>query len=327
MIVCCGEALMDMVPDGGREDAFLARPGGCAYNTAIAAARLGSPTRFLGRIGKDFFGGTLVGRLADNGVDTSLVARSDEGATLAFVQRGASGDARYAFYSTGAADRSFDRVDLPASLGRDASFLVVGSISMVLEPAASTIEGLIERERDRILVALDPNVRPSLIADRAAYMDRFLRWASWASIVKASSEDLEWLFPELQPEDRACRLLAAGGAAGGSMGAELVIETRGGGGAVARTRKAEVFAPAFQVEVVDTIGAGDTFHAALLHRLDSAAVSSREALRELDKASLREILVFAQAAAALDCTRTGAEPPRSGELREFLSRARGLSPA
>jgi fructokinase len=322
MIVCCGEALMDMVPDGGHGDAFLARPGGCAYNTAIAASRLGSPTRFLGRIGGDFFGETLVGRLAENGVDTSLVARSDQGATLAFVQRGPSGDARYAFYSTGAADRSFDRQDLPASLGGEARFLMVGSISMVQEPAASTIERLVERERDRTLVALDPNIRPSLIADRKAYLKRFLRWVSMASIVKASSEDLEWLFPELPPEGRALRLLAGkgSGASGGSGGAELVVETRGGGGAVARTRHFEVSAPAFQVEVADTIGAGDTFHAALLHRLDSAKISSREALRELDEASLRDTLVFAQAAAALDCTRTGAEPPGLGELREFLAR-------
>jgi fructokinase len=315
MIVCCGEALIDMVPDGEREGAFLARPGGCPYTTSIAAARLGSRVRFLGRIGRDFLGEALADRLASNGVDTSLAARSDQGATLAFVKRSSSGDARYAFYSEGAADRSFDYADLPPSLGPEARFLVVGSISMIQEPGASTIERLVERERDRVLVALDPNVRPSLIPDRAAYLERFRRWVSSASIVKASSEDLEWLFPGLGPEERGRKLLAGGGF--GS--AELVVETRGAEGAVARTARLEVRAPAFSVEVADTIGAGDTFHAALLHRFDEAGLSSRAALRELGEAALRDALGFAQAAAALDCTRVGAEPPRAEEVEAFLA--------
>lgn len=313
MVVCCGEALMDMVPDGGREDAFLARPGGCPYNTAIAAARLGTATRFLGRVGRDFLGEELVARLVENGVDASLIARSDQGATLAFVQRSSSGDARYAFYSEGAADRSFAPGDLPASLGGEARFLMVGSISMIQEPVASTIEALLERERDRVLVSLDPNIRPSLIGDRERYMKRFSRWAAMAAIVKASSEDLEWLFPGLPRSERAAKLLG-----GSASSTALVVETRGGEGAVARTRRATVAVPAYIVEVADTIGAGDTFHAALLHCLDAMAVSDLDALGDLDEPMLREMLRFAQAAAALDCTRVGAEPPRLGELESFL---------
>lgn len=308
MIVCCGEALIDMVPAEG--DGFLARPGGCPYNTAIAAARLGSRTRFLGRVGLDFLADLLFDRLSENGVDTGLSVRRDEPTTLAFVKRSPSGDARYAFYSIGAADRSFALEDLPPSLGQEARFLMTGSISLVQEPIASTIEALVEREAASVLVSVDPNVRPSLIKDRAAYLRRLLSCAARAAIVKASSEDLEWLFPEDKPEARAERFLRAG--------ADLVVETRGREGAVARTAAASARIEAFEVKVADTIGAGDTFHAALLHKLDRAGVSTRKAIASLGEAELRELLVYSQAAAALDCTRTGAEPPTAAEVSSFL---------
>jgi fructokinase len=311
MIVCCGEALIDMVPDGERTEAFLARPGGCPFTTAIAAARLGARTLFLGRIGMDFFGESLAERLRASGVDTSLVARRDQPTTLAFVKRSPDGDARYAFYSIGAADRSLDPSDLPASLGPDARFLAVGSISILQEPLASTVEALIERESGRTLVSLDPNVRPSMVLDREAYLARLLRWASMSAIVKASSEDLEWLFPETASGDRASRFLRAG--------ADLVVETRGRAGAIARTRRIEVEAPAFEVRVVDTIGAGDTFRAALLVMLDEAGIATRQALSSCGEAFLRDALAFSQAAAAIDCQRMGAKPPSLGEVRKFLA--------
>jgi fructokinase len=310
MIVCCGEALVDMVPEGSLDGAFLARPGGCPFNTAIAAARLGSRVRFLGRVGTDFFGETLYEKLKENGVDTSLVARRDQPTTLAFVKREKGGDARYAFYSTGAADRSLDLNDLPPSLGPDVRFLMAGSISMVQEPIGSTIEALIARESKGLLVSIDPNIRPSLIREREGYLERLMRWASMAGIVKASSEDLEWLFPEAAPSERAGRFLRAG--------AELVIETRGDAGAVARTSRTEASVRAFTVKVADTIGAGDTFHAALLYRLDEAKIATRSAIAALGEADLRDILTFAQAAAALDCSRIGAEPPTLGEVSTFL---------
>lgn len=313
MIVCCGEALIDMVPDGGRADAFLARPGGCLYTTSIAAARLGSRTRFLGRLGTDFLGEALVERLLSNGVDSSLLARRDQPATLAFVTRGPGGDARYAFYSSGAADRSLEYSDLPGSLGPEARFLAVGSISLLQEPLASTVEALVERERGQVLVSLDPNIRPSLIADRPRYVERLMALASRSAIVKASSEDLEWLFPELAADERAGRLVQAG--------ADLVVETRGPEGAMAATRRTRARTAAFRVTVADTIGAGDTFHAALLHRLDSSGIYTRAALAALDEADLSGMLEFAQAAAAIDCTRIGAEPPTLDEVEAFLDRS------
>jgi fructokinase len=316
MIVCCGEALIDMVPDGQRPDAFLPRPGGCPYNTAIAAARLGSPTRFIGRIGSDFLGELLVDRLRENGVDSSLVARSEQSATLAFVQRSSSGDARYAFYNNGAADRSLEISDLPDGLGGEGRppFLAVGSISLLEEPLATSVEALVEREKGRAIVSIDPNIRPSFVQDRAAYIARLLRLVASSAMVKASSEDLEWLFPELAAEERYKPLLDAG--------AELVVETRGSAGTAARSAKLEVRESAFTVQVADTIGAGDTFHAAFLHCLEKRGISGRSALAGLDESSLREMLRFSQAAAALDCQKVGAEPPSLAEVERFLAARR-----
>jgi len=312
MIVCSGEALMDMVPDGDRFDAFLSRPGGCPYNTAIAAARLGARVSFLGRLGTDFLGTRLFDRLAANGVDTTAISRRDQSTTLAFVTRGRDGDARYAFYSEGAADRSFAADDLPARLPPETRFLMIGSISMVQEPIATTIETLAERERGRVLVSFDPNIRPSLIPDRSTYLARFERWASMSAIVKLSSDDLEWLFPDSSTGARIDRLR--------SLGAALVVATLGREGAIAASTAATASVDAFQVRVADTIGAGDTFHAALLARLDENKVATRAELASLDEGRLEELLHFANAAAALNCTRTGAEPPKKAEVLEFLER-------
>jgi Sugar kinases, ribokinase family len=319
MIVCCGEALIDMVPDGDRGDAFLARPGGCPYNTAIAAARLGARARFLGKIGTDFLGEMLFGRLVENGVDASLVARSEKGATLAFVQRSASGDARYAFYNEGAADVSLEASDIADDIwGGDGSgsprFLAIGSISLLEEPVAATVEALATREGGRVLISLDPNVRPGFVHDRKAYIDRLTRLLASCAIVKASAEDLEWLYPDLGAQERLRFLLEAG--------ASLVLETRGSGGAVAMTNRVGARLDAFAVDVADTIGAGDTFHAAFLRCLDDERIASRSDIEALDRGALERMLRFAQAAAALDCTKVGAEPPRLVEVTSFLAARR-----
>lgn len=311
MIVCTGEALMDMVPDGEKPDAFLARPGGCPYNTAIAASRLGAKVSFMGRLGTDFFGARLFDRLAANGVDVGSVARRDQGATLAFVSRSPEGDARYAFYSEGAADRSFAPEDLPARLPPEARFLMLGSITMLQEPLASTVESLAARERESLLVSFDPNIRPTLIADRGAYLARFERWTAMSAIVKISSDDLEWLYPGYSFEAGVERLR--------ELGPSLVVATLGREGAVARNARVEARAPAFAVKVADTIGAGDTFHAALLARLDEERVRTRSDLEGLDERTLAGMLRFANAAAAVNCTRTGAEPPSRAETLEFLA--------
>jgi fructokinase len=311
MILCCGEALVDMVPEGSDGVVWRGRPGGCPLNTAIGASRLGSRVAFASRLGTDFLGDLLVDSLSAAGVDTAWIARRDEPATLAFVKRSPSGDVRYAFYSNGAADRSLLPTDLPASFGAEARFLMVGSISLVLEPSGSTIEDLVDRMAGSLLVSLDPNLRPSLVTDRAATLRRLEAIASKAAIVKVSDEDLAWLYPGLGEAAGLDRLIG--------LGPELIVLTRGEAGSLAMTRKARVEARARRVKVADTIGAGDSFHAALLHRLETTGVKDRAALEGLGERDLSGLLDFAGAAAALTCTRVGAEPPTIAELEAFIA--------
>ena len=311
MIVCCGEALVDMVPEGEEGLRFTARPGGCPYNSAIAAARLGAQVRFVGRMGSDFLGDFLLAGLAANGVDARHVARIDQPATLAFVKRERDGSARYAFYSNGAADRSLTLEDIPSELPPAASFLLVGSISLAQEPSGSSIEALVEREWRRRLVSLDPNARPGLFGDDGTWRARLLRLATRAAIVRLSDEDLRWLIPGPGEEEAVADLLA--------LGPELVVLTRGASGAKAYRRgRPPLESKSRRVEVVDTIGAGDTFHAALLVTLDALGIHDRPALVSLPDETLSRALDRANAAAALDCLRVGADPPRSDELEAFL---------
>lgn len=317
MIAACGESLIDMVPSAQGAHLFEACPGGCPYNSAIAAARLGVPTWFIGKTSKDFLGDKIVAKLRDSGVDTSMLVRSEQAVTLAFVERDAEGNAKYAFYSADAADRFFMPSDLPPALPEQAVFLVVGSISLVEEPSCSTILSLIEREHLRRLISFDPNVRPSLIQSKSEYRARFEWVCRRSAIVKASDSDLEWVY-EMPAEDAVSRVLA--------LGPELVALTLGERGAMMFTKKYRCELPAARVKVVDTIGAGDSFQAALLAGLGWLKVRDRSGLASLPEDSLKAVLRLATAVAALDCTKRGAEPPTLHEVAVFDPEAVRFAP-
>ncbi len=310
-IALLGEALVDFTSTGPL--AFQGHPGGSPYNTAVACARLGQPTGFLTQISTDFFGEALVEHLRGNGVDLRFVLRSDAPSTLAFVEH-TPGTNRYAFLRTGAADAGYAPRPLP-ELPPETAFLHFGSISLLQEPAASSIEAVVAAHAGRKIVVLDPNVRPSLVPDLPAYRERFARWLARSDLVKLSDEDVELLAPGLPPARAAERWLAAGPAA--------VVITYGASGAILHRRDApplEVSAPT--VAVVDTIGAGDTFTAGLSVALAQREVSRAEQLRSLTAEVWHEVLRFAAAAAALNCTRAGANPPRLAEVLSFLGWAR-----
>jgi len=318
MILCCGEALIDMVPfltaDG--TPAFRPLPGGSPYNSAVAAGRLGAPVSFLGRLSADFFGEMLVDRLAANGVKTNLIVRSLQTTTLAFVKLDAGQEPQYAFYTEGSADRSFSDADLPEALPPDTHCILFGSISMTMEPVATTIEKLVQRESGRTdarapVISLDPNVRPVMIFDHAAYVRRLEGWFAAATIVKISGADMEYVYPALSRDAALEKILA--------MGPRLVVTTLGKDGALAMGKRDNgtrfaATAPVVPVTVADTIGAGDTFHAAFLTWLELNGKMTRAALADLSEAELRDALVFANKAASLVCTRHGAEPPTMAEM-------------
>ncbi|MEV0372779.1 carbohydrate kinase [Streptomyces sp. NPDC050636] len=317
MIVVAGEALIDLVPSpqappgNGQLPALLPRRGGGPYNTAVALGRLGSPTAFCSRVSTDTFGETLLEGLRTGGVDTSLVQRGGEPTTLALADISADGSAGYGFYVEGTADRLFT---LPPALPDEVRALSLGTCSLVLEPGASAYEALLRREARRgVLTALDPNIRPGLIPDPAAYRARFHSWLPDVALLKLSEEDALWL-AEAEGRDAvaaaAKRWLSAGPAA--------IVITHGGDGLTVLTPGGgELAVPGERVEVVDTIGAGDTVNAALLHRLDAHDALSHTAVASLGADDWRDILGFAARAAAVTCSRAGAEPPFAAELADL----------
>ena len=307
-VVVGGEALVDLVPtgDGHPDDPALTplapRLGGGPFNTAVGLGRLGVPTTMLTRLSTDPFGDALVRRLEANAVDTGLVQRGPEPTTLAVVTLDAAGAARYAFHVAGSADRL---VADPGELPADTAAVAVGTLSLVLEPGASRYADLAVREAERgRLVSLDPNLRPGLVDDPDAVVARLDRIARVAGLVKLSDEDAErW---GRTPED----VLDAGAGA--------VVLTRGSAGLAAYTRGGGVVtAPAASVgPLVDTIGAGDSVHGALLAWLADHDALDRDTVARLDAGDWAAALGFAARAAAWTVSRAGAEPPWRREMAD-----------
>ncbi|GER12941.1 carbohydrate kinase family protein [Variovorax boronicumulans] len=309
-IALTGEALIDFTAGEGGTLAFLGHEGGSPLNTAVACARLGQPTGFLTQLSTDLFGERLMAFLERNGVDTRLILRSDAPSTLAFVERTPQTN-RYAFYTRGSADATWAPEPLP-QLPAECRFLHFGSISLLQEPASSRIADLVAAHTGRCVIVFDPNVRPSLIPDMAAYRARVTEWFAMADLVKLSDEDAALLAPGRPVDALAAECLTAG--------ARAVVVTRGGAGATLwRTGSAPLTVAAPRVEVVDTIGAGDTFTAGLSVALLAHGVEHPAQLAELGDDAWRAVMRFAATAAALNCTREGADPPTLEAVRTALS--------
>jgi fructokinase len=316
MIVSCGEALIDFMPisvEGAQ--AYRPFPGGSPFNVAIGLGRLGAPAGFLSRISTDFFGDLLMQTLAENHVDARYAKRAADPTMLAFVSHRPEGEPQYAFFANGAADRGITEHDLPAAFGDEVAclHLGLGAISTQAEPAASTFEALLKRESKRRVLAIDPNVRPNLIKDRDAARARLESWVALCDIVKVSRADFDWLYPGRGVEDSA--------AAWRDLGPKLVVMTLGADGAMALLDGAKVTVPGRKITVVDTVGAGDSFHSALLAGLNAHGLLTRDRLARLDLDLLKTLLGRAVAAAAITCSRAGANPPTTRELEHSLGLA------
>ncbi|MFF7275790.1 carbohydrate kinase [Streptomyces griseorubiginosus] len=303
MIVVAGEALIDLVPQGRGALASL-KPalGGGPYNTAVALGRLGSPTAFCSRTSLDAFGEALLDGLREAGVDVSAVQRGAEPTTLAVATIDDGGSAAYSFYVDGTADRLFTA---PAALPPGTRAVSFGTCSLVLEPGASAYEELLRTAAAQgVFTALDPNIRAGLIPDADAYRARFKSWLPSVSLLKLSEEDALWLGGTPQ------EWLAAGPSA--------VVVTHGGDGLTVFTKDGSALpVPGEKVDVVDTIGAGDTVNAALLHGLATLDALSPAALTALRVDDWTRLLRFAARAAAITCSRAGAEPPYASEVGEL----------
>jgi fructokinase len=307
MILSCGDALIDFVPVAAADGGEAARPmvGGSCLNVAIGLARLDAPTGFVGGIANDLFGRMIAQHAQASNVDLGFATRSDCQTTLAFV-RIIAGESQYAFYDAQTASRewSYRRGSIPFPT---IEAVHVGSTTLVNERGAAETMAMISDARPTSTISFDPNCRPNLVKDKAAYLDRMQAFAASADIVRMSDVDFLYLYGGEAYAARAEALFA--------HGATLFVVTRGTDGAEAWHRKAGfIKAEAAKIDVVDTIGAGDSFQAALLaalHRLDRLA---RARLDDMTAEELRRALAFACRCAAITCTRMGADPPRSAEV-------------
>jgi fructokinase len=301
MILCCGEALIDMLPRTTTEGegAFAPHAGGAVFNTAIALGRLGTPSGYFGGLSHDLFGKLLETSLTASNVDSRLAPRSDRPTTLAFVTL-TDGQAQYAFYDENTAGRMLQAEDLPA-LSDEVKALFFGGISLVGEPAADAYKALALREAARLPVMIDPNIRPSFITDEARYRARFDAMLSVTDVVKISDEDMDWLGTTPQA------LLASGGP-------KLILITRGAEGVEAHVATGSFQVPAQKAVVVDTVGAGDTFNAGLLAGLWREGLLSKEAIATATPDMLRPAIELGARAAAITVSRAGANPPWENEL-------------
>jgi fructokinase len=302
MIAVTGEALIDLVIDG--DGSPRPRPGGGPFNTARTIGRLGLTPAFLGRLSADSFGYQLRTRLDQDGVTLAVPQPTDAPTTLAVVDLDASGAPRYRFYLAGTSSGALEYPLLAAALPEGMTALHAGTLALVMEPIATSIERLITTGLPAgTLVMIDPNCRPGAITDRSAYQARLARILRCADVVKVSMEDLSYLYPGAAIRDAAAVLLG--------HGPQLVLVTDG-------SRPAWAFLPGHEVKVrvpavpvVDTIGAGDAFGGAFLAWWSGNGLTQSDLRRP---GPVGGALRAAAEVASLTCTRAGAEPPWLEEL-------------
>jgi fructokinase len=302
VILVGGEALFDVVAGDGEQ--LEAHPGGAAFSAARAIARLEQPVAYLGRLSTDRFGARLERILVDDGVRLESVVRTEEPTTLALAELGDGGSvSRYRFYAQGTSASGLTPEAALAALPERVDTLFVGTLGLVLEPMASALEAVLDRLAGSALVAVDPNCRPDVIPDPAAYRRRLTWILQRADLLKVSEEDVAWLYPDRDPVDGTRALLADGPGVG--------VLTRGGDGAVVITAGDAVAVAPPRIEVVDTIGAGDAFMGAFLARWRGEG-RGRGDLADLD--AVADAARFACRVAAVTCSRAGADPPRLAEV-------------
>jgi fructokinase len=307
MILSCGEALIDMLPRTSTlgEPCFAPYAGGAVMNTAIALGRLGAPSGFFSGLSNDMLGEILTQTLEASKVDASFCARSGRPTTVAFVKL-VDGQATYAFYDENTAGLMLSQDQLP-TLPADVTTLFFGGISLVNDPAASTYAALQARESATRVTMIDPNIRLGFIAGKEVpYRTRIEGMIAKADIVKLSDEDLAWVMGDGDIATLARQILA--------KGPKLVFITEGAKGARAITATQDRFVAAQKIIVADTVGAGDTFNAGALASLHTAGALTKDRLATVSDAELDAALSLGTRAAAITCSRPGANPPWAHEL-------------
>ena len=305
LILVCGEALFDLFlrdSDGPGAFPIDARAGGSPFNVAIGVARRGGRAALLTGLSDDLLGRRLFEVLENEGVETGYLIRSGRRTTLSVVDLATDGQPAYAFYGVGSADCAVTEADLPA-IGPEVAALHFGSYSIVETPVADAFAALAAREAGRF-ISVDPNARPTIAPDPAVWRERLGHLLIHADMVKVSTEDLAFLYPDA-PVERVVEAWLG-------SGPDLVVVTDGGASVSAFTPATRVDIAPPSVTVVDTVGAGDAFQAALLAGLAAAGPLTAGAAR-LEREAIPPLITAAAEVAAATCARRGADIPRLGE--------------
>jgi len=313
LIVTLGEALIDFIyVDEDSNQMYKPIPGGSPMNTSIALSRLNVPSAFISGISTDMFGEMLSKHLLGNGVDISTVISKENPTTLAFAKI-VSGIAEYAFFANDSADRSITESEIQTAIDKlpeHPSCFQIGSISLLLEPGATAIYSIISNRQPNIPVSFDPNIRASLVKDRESFLTRLEDLFRHSDVVKISDEDINWIFPELSLEAAAAAIL--------QFGVSVCVVTAGKNGVYWFSQNVKEYLAARDISIIDTIGAGDTFHAGLLAYLFLSGNLSQEKLKNINSETAVNALKYASMAAEINCCRQGANPPSASELKKEL---------
>ncbi|MER6357554.1 carbohydrate kinase [Streptomyces sp. NPDC001634] len=311
-ITVLGECVADAFTEpasASHELALRVLPGGGPANTAVALARLGTPARFLARLSGDVFGRLFRAHLEASGVDLSYAVAAAEPSTLAVAELDARGQATFSFHAQNTADWQWTAAELAGVDLSETTCVHTGSLALVREPGAAVVEEFLATASPRATISIDPNVRPLLVRPEV-YRARLAHWCGLADVLRLSEEDLELLLPGISPE-QACDTWHA-------AGARLVVITRGADGALVSLDGERLQVPAVATRVVDTVGAGDSFTAGLLHHLGTRGLLGGR-LTDIGLGDVAEACVFATRVAALTCSVAGPNPPWNNELAQFVT--------
>jgi fructokinase len=296
----CGEALIDLIPVRPGSDQRQVIPGGGPANTAHALARLDIPTEFIGGLSDDQYGQRMRSEFIAGRVGLTFTPEHQLPTCLAIVSIDIDGGATYEFKIDGTATFAFATENLPDPKLVNPEAIYIGTLATIIEPGASILKDWIIQAKDYAPIIYDPNIRSSVISDRSRYQEVVKNWVVLSNVVKASEDDLAWLYPDTDPLKIARSWV--------SQGVQLVVVTKGENGIVGVTENQEVSIPGVKVEVIDTVGAGDTVGAVLVEALIEFG------LKKLTSELLSHTLHRAALAAAITCSRAGANPPTKAEL-------------
>jgi fructokinase len=296
----CGEALIDLIPVEPGSEQRNAIPGGGPANTAHALARLGIPTEFIGGLSDDEYGRRMRAEFIADGVGLTFTPEHKLPTCLAIVSIALDGGATYEFKIDGTATFAFEAETLPDLNKFIPDAIYIGTLATIIEPGAKILKDWIEKSKDYAPIIYDPNIRSAVISDRDKYQEVVKNWVALSSVVKASEDDLTWLYPDMEPLVIARTWV--------EEGVKLVVITKGEDGIIGVSMNQEIVIPGVKVQVIDTVGAGDTVGAVLVEAIVEFG------LDKLTNGLLSHTLHRAALAAAITCSRAGANPPTKAEL-------------